>query len=535
MGKTIKRESCNSCNSKDNLCTFLGDNGSEYQKCVTPNCTESNVKISNFGDLDLAWEPRVDFDKSDVQKHLDLRKQTKSYRGIGPDICNMLGIREAEEDETFLTQYVHTNLDGTIDIKYRWPDKKFSWCNPKSESTSMFALDKCTDFSKPLCITEGNEDCASLWEIGYQACSLFSAGAEDKNVKQDLEYINKFSSIIICVDNDLAGQAVTKNLLNLLQHKQVFIMDFAPYKDANEYLINDREGLISKRSVEVIPSGLVQGNQLNFDKLKNQVVRSIPLPWPGLDKGLNGLEYGCLYLFLAGTSTGKSTVLRELAYWYRNNLPNLKIANFFFEENEDVTPLAYLALELNVPLGTLRREIKDIDQDMYNQAVKKLIDTDKLMFINKDFNKNINNLLTTIEYLVKIKKYELIIIDHISYIIGRTGTSKNGERIDIDNFLYKLQDITQRLGCIIVAVSHINESNGTKRWDEGEIPNIYSGRGSKALAQVPDGIIGLARNITNEYEKSVLSLYNLKNRWHSNTGKTDELIYIEKTGRLIIK
>ena len=365
---------------------------------------------------------------------------------------------------------------------------------------------------------------------------MLSASDIDSSFRNSIDKINKFPSIIIAVDNDSAGNSASDYLVKVLQHKHLFKVDFSHFKDANEALLKDID-FLKKRiqsPIEILPSGLVSGSKLDFDKLKNQVVHSIPLPWPGLNSGLNGLEYGCLYLFLAGTSTGKSTVLRELAYWYRKNLPELKIANFFFEENEDVTPLAYMALDLNIPLGTLRRELSSVSDEDYIKA-KKVVDTDNLVFINKDFNRDISELIASIEYLVTVKKFDLIIIDHISYIIGRSGIGKHGERRDIDEFIYKLQDITQRLGCIIVAVSHVTESNSGKRWDEGEVPNIYSGRGSRALAQVPDGIIGLSRAISNEYEKSVLSLYNLKNRWHAQTGKTDELIYIEKTGRLVVK
>ncbi len=535
MSKTLKREYCPSC-SKNNLCTFETDDGAEIQQCKTPDCENNKAKRLDIN-IDINTQSPQRFENLEVESLLlDLFPQKTEYRGISPVVCNALGIREAIGNEDFLAQYIHTNLDGSIDIKRRYKDKKFLWESGKGHTTTLFALDKCKEHTKPLYITEGNEDCASIWELGYQACSLLSGTDYGESFRNSLDYINKFSSIILAIEHDIIGKSVKKALKKDLQHKQLFEVDFGSFKDANEVLVTDREFLKQRLSypTEIFPSGLIQGDQIDYIGLKNKIVRSIPVPWPGLNSGMNGLEYGCLYMFLAGTTTGKSTVLRELAYWYRKQLPELRIGNFFFEENEDVTPLAYHALELNIPLGTLRREISTISDESYEQA-RKITDTSNLMFIDKKFDRNIDNLLKQIEYLVQVKKFDLIIIDHISYIIGRTGTSRHGERVDIDKFIYALQDLTQRLGCIIVAVSHVNESDSSKRWDQGEVPNIYSGRGSRALSQVPDGIIGLARNITNEYEKSVLSLYNLKNRWHAQTGKTDELIYIEKTGRLIIK
>ncbi len=548
MGKTIKREACDLCNSKDNLCTYIGTNGNEYTKCVTPGCLNANNVQSVLSDSefklnqackDISFISDEEYDALNGENSWVMTTTTDRlvYRGISPEIQKQLGIISNYDDNNLIASYEHTNLDKTVDIKYRWQDKKFSWAQPKGDNTTPFGLDKCIDFNKPLYITEGNEDCASLWEIGRQACSVLSADSKNNDLVKAVNYVNQFKEIIIAVDNDQAGQTVRDNIKKLFPTKLVKELNFEPYKDANEALVTERDFLINivEEIEEMLPDGLIQGNQLDFNKLKHQVIKAIPLPWPKLQDALQGLEYGCLYLFLAGTSTGKSTVLRELAYHYRKTLPDLKIANFFFEENEQVTPLAYLALHLNLPLGDLRRTINELDENVYTKAYNEVLDNDKLMFINKDFSKNIDNLLKTIEYLVINKGYSLIIIDHISYIIGRTGTSRNGERIDIDNFIYRLQDITQRLGCIILAVSHVNESDSTKRWDQGQAPNIYSGRGSKALAQVPDGIIGLARNIESEFDKSTLTLYNLKNRWFGQTGKVDELVYIEKTGRLVLK
>lgn len=534
MASTLERTYCPTCNKK-NLCHYLTENGFPRATCKTAGCTQDGLEP-------LPQKVGVPVKDTSFVQNIEFKSIDYLYRGISPETCDLLGIQVAVFNDQMVYRYKHKDLDGTAKYKIRWytvegEKKKFTWEDGQAED--MFALHLCTDFTKPLYITEGNEDTASLWEIGKQACSVLSSGNEVNNVNSSLEYLNKFPEIILCIDNDKAGKIVTKNILKLLQHKLVKVVDFSPFKDANECLLAGSNVFTLQMCIdgakEITPSGMVQGNQLDFNKLKHQTIKAIPLPWPKLQEAMQGLEYGCLYLFLAGTSTGKSTVLRELAYYYYNTIPYLKIANFFFEENEQVTPLAYLALHLNTPLGELRRSIDDLNEVRYQTAVKEVLDNDRLMFINRDFSKNIDNLLKNIEYLVSVKGYNLIIIDHISYIIGRTGTSKNGERIDIDNFIYKLQDIGQRLGCIILAVSHVNESDSKTRWDQGQAPNIYSGRGSRALAQVPDGIIGLARNIENEYSKSVLSLYNLKNRWFGQTGKVDELIYVDKTGRLILK
>ena len=309
------------------------------------------------------------------------------------------------------------------------------------------------------------------------------------------------------------------------------------FKDANEALnfyFPDKKSALenildfySKDNDKSV--GLVFGNELDFNLLQTEIIKSIPIPFPKLYLSLGGFDYGCLYLILAGVGIGKSTLLNELSYYYFSN--NYKIANLFYEESEKVTPLRYIALENNIPVGLLRRDRTLLSSEQWENS-RKSINKDTVCFLNKEAIKNSESLFKNIEYLVEKKGFDIIIIDHISYIIGRSGVSKNGERRDIDELIYKLQDLTHKLGCIIICVSHITESNGTKGWDEGEIPSLYSGRGSKVLAQVPDGIIGLARDMKNEYKQAIMTTYCLKNRWGNKLGKMDSLVFHENTGRL---
>lgn len=521
MAKTETRRYCESCN-KRNLCSFYGSDGLLKTICKTDSCLfnkqERNIPMNNNY-----------IDSIDLTFHYP----ATSYRGISSETCKFLGIQIAEVGDKQIIRYTHTNLDSSQSIKERYPNKVFKW-DGKTEQTNMFGLDKCNDFNSPLIITEGNEDAATIWDLGYQACSVLSATTEIKDIELAYDRLEKYPEIWICIEQDKAGRTVTENIKRLLAHKLIRQIDLSPRKDANDWIREnpDREELLNRlnNGIEILPEGIIFGNQLDINRLKTTNIRSIPLPWPKLNDSLNGLEYGCLYLFLAGTSVGKSSILRELGYYYRTELPDLKIANFFLEENEEVTPLAYVSIHNNVPLGNLRRDRTLLSSSQWDYAHQELLNTENLLFINKDFKKESESILKHIEYLVRVKKFDMIIIDHISYIIGRTGVSKHGERRDVDEFIYKLQDLVQRLNCIILAVSHVNESSSQKRWDQGEIPNIYSGRSSKVLAQVPDGIIGLSRNMVDASD--ILSLYNLKNRWFSKLGKMDDLVYINETGRL---
>ncbi len=538
MSKVIERQACPNCKSSNNdwdsnNLVMYEDGGSHCFAC------KYTIPSSSRG-LDLPQNTSTFCNKNTYksvtpENKMKINGEYKALidRGISEETCRkanyMLG--------TFGKSTVHI-MDYGVSQKLRFENKDFIF-EPglDGKHPGMYGLDdNALDFSKRLFIVEGEIDKLSLNEIGEQAISVSrGAGSVEKDLKNDFDKLLKFKHIILFFDNDDVGKDATKTAVKILQSDKLQVLDFKDlnYKDANDLLrAGILKDIIDNNCKEIVPDGLLFGTTLDIDKLKHSEIKSIPLPWPILNESMGGLEYGCLYMFLAGTSVGKSSLLRELAYHYRNTLPDLKIANFFLEENEEVTPLAFAAIHNNVPLGNLRRNRNLLSNDQW-EDVRAFLSTDNLMFINGNFNKSAANMLKQIEYLVKVKKTDLIIIDHISYIIGRSGISKHGERRDVDEFIYALQDLVQRLGCIVVAVSHVNESASAKRWDEGEVPNIYSGRSSKVLAQVPDGIIGLSRNMTNGNSCDILSLYNLKNRWFSKLGKCDELHYDSEKGRLL--
>ena len=537
MGRVIEKIACQNCRSlggdlrNDNQVIY--EDGSSFCfACRTVNRGQMGV-TRQVVQAEAAQNEFLDGNYHDLYS-----------RGISSTTTHQCNYKTGflGNNEVQIAEWITKDGENIQGQKVRTLDKKFFWIR-RPDPLFMYNLYNSNhDYSKPIIITEGEIDCLSCQEVGFQACSLIDGcSSARRDIERDLPELLKYSEIILFFDNDEPGQKAFQECKDLIPVEKLrFIDEYYGFKDANEMLLarKDKQLLIdvlNTRVVEQTPPGLLYGNQIDVESLKNTSIKSIPLPWPELNESMNGIEYGCLYLFLAGTSVGKSSVLREMVYYYRNNFPNLKIANFFLEENEEVTPLAYVALHNNIPLGELRRSRGLLSDEKWNEAKDSLLNTENLLFINKSFKKDTETMLDMIRYLVTVKKFDLIIIDHISYLIGRSGVSSHGERKDVDTFLYQLQDLVQSLGCIVVAVSHVNESDSGKRWDQGEVPHLYSGRSSRVLAQVPDGIVGLARSMTNKLTCDELKLYNLKNRWFSKLGACDTLDYISTSGRLQVR
>lgn len=99
-------------------------------------------------------------------------------------------------------------------------------------------------------VTEGQLDTLSFVEIGLDAIGLGGTNEVSKLVKQ-LKEKRCEKILVLAFDNDKAGRHATgkfiEELAEELDQKYVVISDlYGEYKDANEFLIADREGFIEK-------------------------------------------------------------------------------------------------------------------------------------------------------------------------------------------------------------------------------------------------------------------------------------------------
>ena len=107
--------------------------------------------------------------------------------------------------------------------------------------------------SRYVLITEGQIDAMSFEEIGISAIGLGGVNEVSKLVCQ-LKEIPCDKTLVLALDNDKAGRRATGKLIEELADTEIvqnYIVNsrlYGEYKDANEYLIGDREGFIKKMS-----------------------------------------------------------------------------------------------------------------------------------------------------------------------------------------------------------------------------------------------------------------------------------------------
>jgi twinkle protein len=81
-------------------------------------------------------------------------------------------------------------------------------------------------------------------------------------------------------------------------------------------------------------------------------------------------------------------------------------------------------------------------------------------------------------------------------------------------------------------VSHLKRPEG-KGHEEGAQTSLAQLRGSAAIGQLSDGVIGAERNQQDKLNSHITTLRGLKNRYAGETGIATYLSYNRETGRLV--
>ena len=99
------------------------------------------------------------------------------------------------------------------------------------------------------------------------------------------------------------------------------------------------------------------------------------------------------------------------------------------------------------------------------------------------------------------------------------------ERRMIDITMTRLRSLVERTGIALFLVSHLKRSNGEKNHEEGARVTLGQLRGSAAIAQLSDTVIGLERDQQSDEVRGTTTVRVLKNRYSGETGIACNLSY----------
>jgi len=243
---------------------------------------------------------------------------------------------------------------------------------------------------------------------------------------------------------------------------------------------------------------------------------------------LYGIRPAELVTLCAGSGLGKSTILRELVVAMLKQDKDGCMGLMFLEETPERTLRGLVGLEMNKPIHLPDCEYSPEEVDRVYHATNY---ENRVFFWDAFGSNEIERVLGRMRYMVKGLGCQFIVLDHLSILVS---DQQNGdERKAIDMIMTKLRMFVQEMRITLLLVSHLKRPDG-KSLEDGAATSLGMLRGSAAIAQLSDAVIGAERNsqAEDEEERNTTKLRVLKNRFSGKTGPAGRLVYNEDTGRL---
>lgn len=507
----VTHQPCPDCGSSDAL--SINTNGAT--KCFSCNKFTPNNKQTK-----TMPETTTDFITGRI---LDIPS-----RKINKETCKHFGYQIGNRKGKDCHIATYRNLDGAVVAqKYRYQDKSFS-C--EGSPTYFYGQHLCPNGGKRLVITEGEIDCLTVsqvfenkWEVVSLPSGVNSAKAA---FKKHYEWLNRFEEVVLMFDNDEQGNKAVEEVCNILPAGKTKIAKLT-LKDPNEMLLNGKGKDIvwaTYRAAVWSPDDIVSGVDM-LDRLKERKANeSIPYPFFGLQKLTRGIRQGEIVCFCSGSGIGKSQVCRVIAHNILTTTDK-KVGYIALEESLERTAQGILGIHTN---KLLHLEDNPFDEEL-EQAFKETVGSGRFYLYDHWGSTNSENLINRIRYMAKVMEVEYVVLDHLSIVVS--GIGDGDERRLIDNTMTKLRSLVEETKIGMILVSHLKRPEG-KGHEDGATTSLSQLRGSAAIAQLSDMVIGLERNQQDEENKNDTVIRVLKNRFSGETGIATCLRYDSITGAL---
>jgi len=455
-------------------------------------------------------------------------------RGITKTVAEFFDVRVSYgEDGEIDTHYYP--YDDNKAYKVRELPKQFSWVG---KSKGLFGQTKFNNSGKRLIITEGEIDALSVAQASYDKYKkiypvvALSSSVMTKSILENRDWIRSFQEVILCLDNDEAGKKATEESIRLIGIDKVKIVKL-PLKDANEVLLKFDSARLMQclfDAAPYVPAGIIGKEEL-WEALQNyNSTASVPYPkcLDGINTKLKGMRSGEIALFISGTGSGKSTVLREIMLHLLESTED-KIGVISLEESpaETARKLAGMALNRNPAKDEIPIEELKIGFD-------KVFESNRVVLLDHQGSINDNSIVDQLEYMC-LTGCRYLFIDHITILVSEGVENLTGNEAQ-DRVMNDLLRLVKRHPVWIGLVSHLRKAPNNKgSFEEGRLPSIDDIRGSGSIKQISFDIISFARNLTadSEAERNSIKMRILKSRYTGLTGNVKGAHYKYETGRLV--
>ena len=481
-------------------------------------------------------KPKTDYAAFFLKAHKDIDKTDYwQQRGLSREIINRFKIGYVEN-------WKHPNAEGNAYIsatprliiptgRYSYlardtraiiPEAGKGLSKMKVGEQGFFNVKALQTATKPIFIVEGEIDAMSIAEVGGEAIALGTAGRGRAFIEL-VKAQRPTQALAVALDNDEPGQKASNALIAGLQEIGVACFVCNPcgnYKDANEALQKDREGLKmgvqkAEQMAEKVQDETAQAKKENYllnsaashlQSFINGIHESVNTPYiptgfNNLDSVLDGGLYEGLYIVGAISSLGKTTFITQIADQIAQGGKDVLIFSLEMARAEIMAKsISRLTLESVLETGgdvnnaktargitTGKRYSKYSQKELQliEQAVKRYGDYAGHIYISEGVGDiGINKIKETIE---EHKKYTgntpVIVIDYLQILAPYNDRATDKQ--NTDKAVMELKRISRDCKTPVIGISSFNRTN------YNEAVTMAAFKESGAIEYSSDVLIGL--------------------------------------------
>ena len=376
----------------------------------------------------------------------------KGYRGIKTATNNFFGVRYEYDEETGepVKQFVPTTIAGELSgYRTRTFPKDFSHpigqVGKECDMVFQFRFKTHTG----TCIISGGETKAlSTYQMIYDnqaargkldyettavVCSTLGENGAHKQVQAQYEFFNQFKKIIVCMDEDEAGQKATEQIIKVLPKGKAWVMRMR-YKDADDYVKAGKQQEFIQdflKAKKYVPSGVTASTDIT-DKMKeflSQPRLTLPPYLHKLQAKLRGGLPVCIFNILAASGSGKTTHVDAMTlHWIMQGNKKVGIIPMETCEGEYGVNLLSSFSEIKMNLfETVEERLNFIEREDIVELQQKLFYDDEGNPRFYILDAEAETLRERVEYLIVSLECKIIIIDPIQDVFDMLGEEEQAK------------------------------------------------------------------------------------------------------------
>lgn len=502
-----------------------------HNGCTFAEATEKLFKLANikysFGEKNVKTKSLYKYPKPVECESKDKIYKYFETRGISKSTIDYCDVRQ-DEHGNVVFNYYDTN-DVLTMVKYR-PSRKVNkgenktWCQKGADTTPLLFNMNQINTSKPLLITEGEADCMAAIESGFTNAVSVPLGAGNFHwIEECWDWLEQFSSIIICSDNDESGIKMQKEAIYRLGSWRCKTVNIplsyktedgtkVKVKDLNEVLYYWGKAKVIELIVNATDTPVASIVDIsNIDDIDLDKIDGVTLGIKDIDKELMRLFYGTLTIFTGSPSAGKTSFLYQIlcqsleqnkgVWLFSKELPATMTRNWLNyimsgRRNLD----CYTTKE-----GTVFYKVNPIAKKNIGKYYE-----GKWFVYRDEQPSDLDSLLISAEETVRKYGVKLLIFDNLMTI--DMGATENNEFIKQTEVIKRLIAFAVKFNVAVVLVAH------PRKLAVGAEVSMYDISGTANIANLAHRTIGLAR-VTKEQKKGI-SNKNGKG-WHKEPNPYD--------------